>query len=75
MRWPRTGACADLLVVGLGNPGSEYEATRHNAGARTVARLASRHGASLRMARSLHARVAEVRDQAGLMVLATPQTY
>ena len=37
----------DLLVVGLGNPGAEYERSRHNCGADTVALLARRHGGSL----------------------------
>jgi|SRR5579885_6033 len=67
-------ARTDLLVVGLGNPGAEFDHTRHNAGADTVALLASRHNERLRSGRE-HALVATARVGDLRMVLAYPQTY
>ncbi|HEX2063464.1 MAG TPA: aminoacyl-tRNA hydrolase [Acidimicrobiales bacterium] len=71
----RTGTPADLLVLGLGNPGSEYERSRHNVGARTVELLARRHGGRLRPQRRERALVGEVRVDGHLVALAFPQTY
>jgi peptidyl-tRNA hydrolase, PTH1 family len=67
---------ADWLVVGLGNPGTEYAGTRHNSGADTVARLAERRSASLKRGpRGIAAVTAEVRIGEAPVVLAFPQTY
>jgi peptidyl-tRNA hydrolase, PTH1 family len=71
----RHGPPADLLVVGLGNPGVRYERTRHNVGAEVVAVLADRHSGVLKHAKMQRARVAEVRIDGHRVALAFPQTY
>jgi PTH1 family peptidyl-tRNA hydrolase len=71
---PRRGAAADLLVVGLGNPGDEYRGSRHNVGADVVELLAQRHGARLRK-RKERALVDEVTIDGRRVALAVPLTY
>jgi peptidyl-tRNA hydrolase, PTH1 family len=70
----RTGTPADLLVVGLGNPGSEYAGTKHNVGAEVVELLARRHGGRLRKSKE-RALVDEVRVGGKRLALAVPTTY
>ena len=70
----RRGTPADLLVVGLGNPGAEYERSRHNVGAEVVALLAERHGGQLKRGKE-RALSGEVRVEGKLVALAFPQTY
>jgi PTH1 family peptidyl-tRNA hydrolase len=65
---------ADLLVVGLGNPGAEYQGTRHNVGADVIALLATRHGGALRRSKE-RALSDEVRIDGQRVALAFPQTY
>lgn len=72
--WPRRQESSlDLLVVGLGNPGREYERNRHNIGAMVVDELARRHGGSWRS--KFSARIAEIRLEGHKLALLKPETY
>ena len=63
------------LFVGLGNPGAEYEATRHNAGFWWIDALADKLGARLQPERSYHGLVARVNRPDGPVWLLEPMTY
>jgi PTH1 family peptidyl-tRNA hydrolase len=68
---------AAWLVVGLGNPGREYAAHRHNVGFRVADLLASRVGAKFGRSKRAHAEVAEGRLGYGgpKLILVKPLTY
>jgi len=63
------------LLVGLGNPGPEYEATRHNAGFWFVDEVARKLGATLSIDRSYFGRVARVNRSEGPIWLLEPMTF
>ena len=63
----------DLLVAGLGNPGREYERTRHNVGWLVVDELARRHGGSFRS--KFSGRLGETRVDGLRLALLKPETY
>lgn len=63
------------LLVGLGNPGPEYEATRHNAGFWWIDTVARRLGTHLSADKAYHGLVARVNRPAGPIWLIEPQTY
>ncbi len=62
-----------FLIAGLGNPGTEYKYTRHNAGFLAVDALADALGVSF--SRGRYADVAKARYRGKILVLIKPQTY
>ena len=62
------------VVVGLGNPGSKYQNTRHNVGFQVVGELALRHGVSKPRVK-FEAEIAEVTPAGEKLLLVAPQTY
>lgn len=63
------------LFVGLGNPGPEYQGTRHNAGFWWVDALARKHGAQLVSDKAFHGHVARVTIDGHGVWLLKPQTF
>ncbi len=63
------------LLVGLGNPGPEYEATRHNAGFWFIDEVARKLGATLVPERSHFGLVARVNRPDGPLWLLQPMTF
>lgn len=68
-------ACELKLIVGLGNPGSQYERTRHNAGFWFVEQLARRHGGTFRREARFQAQLARAQIGTHELWLVMPQTF
>src|SRR6185436_658117 len=63
-----------FLIVGLGNPGSEYESTRHNLGFMLIDKLASDAQVDVRR-RECSALIARTQLEGIDALLVKPQTY
>ena len=63
------------LIVGIGNPGGRYSATRHNAGFMALDLLADRWSGNWVEEKKFNARVARVNIDDRRVVLCQPQTY
>ena len=69
------GSPGPVLVAGLGNPGAEYDGTRHNVGFAVADVLASRVGARFSAHRKSGADIAEGRLVGRKAILAKPRGY
>jgi len=63
------------LIIGLRNPGSAYEATRHNAGAWFVEALASKYQANFKSDKKLHAEITSIETDKQACRLLLPLTF
>jgi len=70
----KKGPTYDWLIVGLGNPGIQYEKTRHNAGFMCIDALAEKNGAKIEK-HKFDAIIGEARIGDRRVLLAKPQTF
>ncbi len=63
------------LIVGLGNPGPQYERTRHNAGFWFVEAIARRHGGSFKSESKFHGEACKVHLEGKELWLLKPMSF
>jgi PTH1 family peptidyl-tRNA hydrolase len=66
---------ADLLAVGIGNPGADYRGSRHNLGVEVIELLATRHGGKLTLSKKERSLIDVVNVSGRRLALAFPQTF
>ncbi len=71
----RSGSASTLVILGLANPGPDYEGSRHNVGGDAVRLVVERRGARLKLESRQRALSATVSTSRGLATLAVPTTF
>lgn len=64
-----------IIIAGLGNPGTEYEGTRHNIGFTVVDELQRQFGSDFLFKKNFKAEISEARMGREKVLLVKPQTY
>lgn len=63
------------LVIGLGNPGKEYDQTRHNIGFRVVDYISKEYGGVFDLDKKSNSEASEIKVNGKRAILAKPQTF
>jgi PTH1 family peptidyl-tRNA hydrolase len=71
----RRGQSSRLLIVGLANPGADYEGSRHNVGGDAVRLVVARRGGQLKLERHQRALTSTIVTSDGPVTLAVPVTF
>ena len=64
-----------LMIAGLGNPGEEYDLTRHNAGADYVKLLCDKKSLTLKKEKQINGSFAELTTEKYKLIFVIPSTY
>ena len=70
----KAGGAPEMLIVGLGNYGSKYDDTRHNAGFRAIDYIAEKLGVKINKSK-FKSLVCDVEISSKRVLLMKPQTY
>ncbi|MDR1958834.1 MAG: aminoacyl-tRNA hydrolase [Planctomycetaceae bacterium] len=63
------------LLVGLGNPGREYQGTRHNMGYMVLAELYAKYGGQTKPKQRFHGELMEIQVAGEMVLLLSPTTF
>lgn len=63
------------IIVGLGNPGKEYESSRHNIGFRIVDLMNKEHGGNFDLDKKSNSEISEIKVNGNKAILVKPQMF
>ncbi len=64
-----------MIIVGLGNPGTQYKNTHHNAGFISIDYIANKYSADFKLEKKFEAEIASFKQDGENIIFVKPQTY